>query len=147
MASSYIKDVMSSSCKWISPDSSLQEAAEMMRDFDVGFLPVGEKDKLIGAITDRDIIVKAMATGYGPTSIQVRDVMNDKLYYCYDDQSADEICKNMAEMKVSRFPVVNRDKRLVGVVSYSDLAASASAEIFTTSQKQLKSDAPAKKAA
>lgn len=147
MASTHIKDIMSSSCQWISPDASLQDAAKMMKDQDIGFLPVGQNDKLIGTITDRDIVVTAIAAGQNPTSAKVADHMTQKLYYCYDDQTVNDICKNMAEMKVSRFPVVNRAKRLVGVVSYSDLAAAASADVFLAAEQELKSIASAKKAA
>ncbi len=115
-----IKDVMSPSCQWIAPDASLEQAAQEMKQKDIGFLPVGENDKLIGAVTDRDIVTRAIADGN--TSAQVRDVMTPQIKYCFDDQAVDEICKNMAEIKVRRLPVVNRDKRLVGVVSLGDLS-------------------------
>lgn len=117
-----IKDVMSSDFKFITPETSVQEAAEIMNDRDIGFLPVGENDRLIGMITDRDIAVRSTAGGYKPADQQVRDVLTPKTYYCYDDQAIDEVCDNMAEIKVRRLPVVNRDKRLVGVVSLGDVA-------------------------
>jgi CBS domain-containing protein len=147
MAASLIKDVMSPTFQWIAPDASVQDAAKMMKSKDIGFLPVAENDKMIGTITDRDIAIKAVAAGKDAASTNVKDCMNTKLYYCYDDQTADEICKNMAEMQVSRFPVVNRSKRLVGVVSYADLSAAASPAIYTSAQQQLKSVPAAKKAA
>lgn len=139
MNNAQVKDLMTTQCQWIAPDASLQDAAEMMKAQDIGFLPVGENDKLIGTITDRDIAIKAVASGKNPATTKVRDCMTQKLYYCYDDQNADDICKNMAEMQVSRFPVVNRDKRLVGVVSYADLSPRANPSVYTVAQQHLKS--------
>jgi CBS domain-containing protein len=117
-----IKDVMSKNADWISPETTLAQAAQKMKAHDIGFLPVGENDKLIGTVTDRDIVVRALAENMNPQTTTVKDVMTAKMLYCFDDQGVDEICDNMAQMKVRRFPVVNRDKRLVGVVSLGDLA-------------------------
>lgn len=147
MAASLIKDVMSQNFQWIAPNASVQDAAQMMKSKDIGFLPVGENDKMIGTLTDRDITLKAVAAGKDAASTKVKDCMNAKLYYCYDDQSVDDVCKNMAEMQVSRFPVVNRSKRLVGVVSYADLSAAATPAVYTAAQQALKSVPEAKKAA
>ncbi len=147
MAAVLIKDVMSPSFQWIAPEASVQDAAQMMKAKDIGFLPVAENEKIIGTITDRDIAINAVAIGKNPASAKVRECMNAKIYYCYDDQTADEICKNMADMKVSRFPVVNRAKRLVGVVSYADLSSAASPTVYTRSQQELKSVPPAQQAA
>ncbi|MCB9965138.1 MAG: CBS domain-containing protein [Rhodospirillales bacterium] len=116
-----ISDVMTPNCQWISPETSLQEAAMKMRDMDYGFMPVGENDRMIGMITDRDIAIRAVADNMSP-SMQVRDIMTPKTYYCYDDMDAAAVCNNMSEIKVRRLPVVNRDKRLVGIVSMGDLA-------------------------
>lgn len=116
-----IQDIMSPKFQFVTPDKTLQEAAKMMRDLDFGFMPVGENDRLIGMITDRDITVRAVADGKDP-STSVREVMTEKTYYCFDDQDVDEVCDNMAEIKVRRLPVVNRDKRLVGIVSLGDLS-------------------------
>ncbi|MGH1456227.1 MAG: CBS domain-containing protein [Alphaproteobacteria bacterium] len=115
-----IKDVMTQQCEWISPNATLAEAAQVMKKFDTGFLPVGENDKLIGAITDRDIVMRAVADN--AQSASVKDVMTPQIKYCFDDQAVDDICQNMSEIKVRRLPVVNRDKRLVGVVSLGDLS-------------------------
>ena len=116
-----IKDVMTPNCEWVAPDASLQQCAQKMKELDCGFMPVGENDKMIGMVTDRDITCRAVADNMAP-STQVRDVMTQKTYYCYDDMEAKEVCDNMSEIKVRRLPVVNRDKRLVGVVSMGDLA-------------------------
>ncbi len=116
-----IKDVMTPQCDWIAPDASLVQAAKIMKDQDIGFIPVGENDKLIGAVTDRDIVTRAVSAGANPSS-QVRDIMTPQIKYCFEDQTVDEICQNMSDIKVRRLPVVNRDKRLVGVVSLGDLS-------------------------
>lgn len=117
-----IKDVMTQQCDWIAPDANLQQAAQMMKDKDIGFLPVGENDKLIGAITDRDIVTRGLVANMDSQQAQVRDVMTSNVYYCFEDQSVDEICQNLSDIKVHRLPVVNRDKRLTGVISTGDLA-------------------------
>ena len=109
-----IKDVMSKNADWISPETTLAQAAQKMKAQDIGFLPVGENDKLIGTVTDRDIVVRALAENMNPQTTTVKDVMTAKMLYCFDDQGVDEICDNMAQMKVRRFPVVNRDKRQRG---------------------------------
>ncbi len=119
---SLIKDVMSKDFKFITPDQTIQEVAAQMRDGDFGFMPVGENDRLIGMVTDRDITIRCCAAGKDPAKTKVRDVMTPKTFYCYDDQSVEEICDNMSEIKVRRLPVVNREKRLVGVVSLGDVS-------------------------
>ena len=123
-----IKDVMSQNTQFITPDTTLQAAAQIMAEQDLGFLPVGENDRLVGTLTDRDIAVRATAQGENPATTTARDIMTPKTYYCYDDQTTTEICQNLSEIQVRRLPVVNRDKRLVGVVSLGDLAQKASAQ-------------------
>lgn len=116
-----VKDVMSKECTYISPKTTLSAAAKIMADQDIGFIPVAENDRLIGMVTDRDIVVRGLARGC-KLDEAVKSVMTAKTYYCFDDLEADAVCANMAEIKVRRLPVVNRDKRLVGVVSLGDLA-------------------------
>lgn len=117
-----IKDVMTKDMNWVSPETTLAQAAQQMKKEDIGFLAIGENDKLVGTITDRDIAIRAVADGMDAKTTTVKQVMTNKMYYCFDDQGVDEICDNMAEIKVRRLPVVNRDKRLVGVVSLGDLS-------------------------
>src|SRR5205085_10714550 len=102
------------------PDRSIREAAEMMADQDIGALPVGENDRLVGMITDRDIAVRAVARGLGPDT-KIREVMSEEVMYCFDDEELDDAAQNMGGIKVRRLPVLNRDKRLVGIISLSDL--------------------------
>jgi len=113
---------MTSQVTVATPDQSIQEAARLMQ-IDSGFLPVGEDDRLVGMITDRDIAVRAIADGKGPDT-PVRDVMTRDVKYCFEDEDVAEVARNMGDEQVRRLPVVNRDKRLVGVVSLADIAGS-----------------------
>jgi len=132
-----IKDVMSANFKWMAPDSPVSQVAQQMRDMDCGFMPLAENDKMVGMITDRDITIRAVAEGKNPADVQARDIMTAKTYYCYDDQDIEEVCNNMGEIQVRRLPVVNRDKRLVGIVSMGDLAQSASRPNVGQTQQQI----------
>lgn len=109
-----------------SPDETLREAAEMMADADAGALPVGENDRLVGMITDRDIAVLGVAKGMGPDA-KVREVMSDEVMYCYEDETIEDVLRNMGTIRVRRLPVLNREKRLVGIISIGDLATSGMA--------------------
>ena len=81
-----IKDIMTKGCEWIAPGESISKAAKIMKEKDIGFLPVGENDRMIGMITDRDIVIRAVAAGKDPAKAQVRDVMTEKTFYCFEDQ-------------------------------------------------------------
>ena len=116
-----IRDVMTRTAHLTSPDDTLRHAAQMMKGCDCGVLPVADGDRLIGMITDRDIAVRGIADGKGPDA-RVRDAMTDEVMYCFEDEDIQHICQNMAEIQVRRLPVVNREKRHVGIVSLSDLA-------------------------
>lgn len=105
------------------PQETICDAAKMMADCDAGMLPVGENDRLVGVITDRDIAVRGVADGKGPGA-KVGDVMSAEVRYCYEDDDINDVLRNMGELQVRRLPVLSRDKRLVGIVSLSDLAAS-----------------------
>jgi CBS domain-containing protein len=116
-----IRDVMTRDAKLAHADDTLQHAAKLMKECDCGILPVAEGDRLIGMITDRDIAVRCVAEGKGPNS-KVREAMTEEVKYCFEDEDTEHVCKNMAEIQVRRLPVMSRDKRLVGIVSLSDLA-------------------------
>jgi CBS domain-containing protein len=118
-----VQDLMTRDVATVSPDQSVQSAARLMADLDVGVLPVGENDRMVGIITDRDIAVRGLAQGKGPRA-KVRDVMTPEVKYCFFDQEIDEIAANMADIQVRRLPVVNHDKRLVGILSLCDIAVS-----------------------
>jgi len=118
-----VKDVMTANVDVINPAAKIAEASRRMRDEDVGALPVGENDKLLGMLTDRDIVVRMVAEGKDPEKTAVREAMSDQLLYCFEDQSTEEVAANMGENQIRRLPVVNRDKRLVGIVSLGDLSS------------------------
>jgi CBS domain-containing protein len=116
-----IGNVMKRDAKLTSPDDTLQHAAKVMKDCDCGVLPVAEGDRLVGIITDRDIAVRCIAEGRGPHA-KVRDAMTQEVKYCFEDEDISHVCANMSEIQVRRLPVLDRNKRLVGIVSLSDLA-------------------------
>lgn len=116
-----IQEMMTRDVRLASPDNTLREAARMMADIDAGVVPVGENDRLVGMLTDRDIAVRAVAQGKGPET-RVREVMSSEVCYCFADQELDEVATNMSDIKVRRLPVVDRDKRLVGIISLGDMA-------------------------
>ena len=120
-----LKDLMSRNVKVISPDMTITEAARKMRDGDFGMMPVGENDRMIGTISDRDIAIRAVAEGKeGGT--KVRDVMSEGIIWVYEDDSVEQVAAIMSKHQVRRLPVVNRDKRLVGIVALGDFAVESS---------------------
>ena len=120
-----LKDLMSRDVKVVSPDMTIGEAAKKMRDGDFGMLPVGENDRMIGTISDRDIAIRAVAEGKS-IATTVRDVMSDGIAWVYEDDSVEQAAAIMSERQVRRLPVVNRDKRLVGIVALGDFAVEGS---------------------
>lgn len=127
-----IQDCMSTEVQICGPDHSIRDAANLMRDCDCGVIPIAENDTLIGVVTDRDIVVRAIANGLGPDD-PARSAMSPEVLYCYEDQEIDEVAANMAELKIRRMPVLNRDKRLTGIVSLGDISkgdGKTSAEAF-----------------
>jgi CBS domain-containing protein len=119
-----VKEAMSRHVKIVNPDQSLQEAAKIMLDIDAGAVPVDENDRLVGMITDRDIAVRGVAAGKSP-SAKVREVMTKEVKYCFEDEDIAHIAQNMAQQQVRRLPVVDRNKRLVGILALADLATTA----------------------
>ena len=120
-----LKDLMSRDVKVISPDMTIRDAAKKMRDGDFGMLPVGENDRMIGTISDRDIAIRAVAEGKD-TDTKVRDVMSEGIAWAFEDDSVEEAAKIMSKRQVRRLPVVDREKRLVGIVALGDFAVESS---------------------
>ena len=116
-----VGEVMSVQVNIANPNQTIREAAQMMAEIDAGAIPVGENDRLVGMITDRDIAVRAVALGKGADT-PIREVMSTEVKYCFADENLEEVAQNMADIKVRRLPVLDRDKRLVGIVSLGDLA-------------------------
>lgn len=122
-----IEDVMTHDVAVVSPDETIRQAARLMDELDIGALPVAENERLVGMITDRDIVVRAVADGLDP-SIRVGDVMTPDVKYCFCDQEVAEVSDNMADIQVRRLPVVDRGKRLVGIIALGDIATCAENE-------------------
>jgi CBS domain-containing protein len=111
-----------------SPEQTIREAAQLMAELDAGALPVGTDDRLVGMVTDRDIAVRGVAKGKSPDT-PVREVMTDDVKYCFEDEEVELVARNMADVQLRRLPVVNRDKRLVGIIAIADLAANEDARV------------------
>jgi CBS domain-containing protein len=120
-----LKDLMSRDVKVVSPDMTIREAAQKMRDGDFGMMPVGENDRMIGTISDRDIAIRAVAEGKD-AGTKVRDVMSEGIIWVYENDSVEQVASIMSKHQVRRLPVVNRDKRLVGIVALGDFAVESS---------------------
>jgi CBS domain-containing protein len=122
-----IREIMTRDVKLIHPQDSIREAARRMRDEDIGSLPVADGDRLVGYVTDRDIVVRAIADN-GDADSPVSAVMSERVLYCFEDEAIERVAKNMAENQVRRLPVLTREKRLCGIVALGDLAANGADE-------------------
>jgi CBS domain-containing protein len=116
-----VSEAMTREVRIANPSQTIRDVAKIMQEIDAGIVPVGENDRLVGIITDRDIAIRAVALGKGPDTL-VREVMSQDVKYCFDDEDMDHVAQNMGDIQVRRLPVVNRDKRLVGIVSLGDVA-------------------------
>lgn len=119
-----VKECMTKEVEIGNPAMTISEVARKMRDGDFGILPIGDNDRLVGMVTDRDIVVRAVAEGKDLQKMQAREVMSQKVLYCYEDQTIDEVVTNLGENQVRRLPVLSREKRLIGILSLCDLAQS-----------------------
>ena len=119
-----VSEAMTREVVLCSPDKSIREAARMMLECDAGAIPVGDGDRLVGMITDRDIAVRAVARDLAP-STPIREVMSKEVLYCFEDEDIQHVAANMGDQQVRRLPVLDRNKRLVGIVSLGDLARQA----------------------
>lgn len=122
-----VSEAMSRDVKTVAPDTTIREAAWLMGECDIGALPVSDGSRLAGMVTDRDIAVRAVAIGRGPDAL-VSDVMTLDVLYCHEDEDIGHVATNMADKQVRRLPVVNADKRLVGIISLADIADAQSDE-------------------
>ncbi len=118
-----VADLMTRVVELIAPTDTIQDAARKMAEEDFGVLPVAEFDRLVGMLTDRDIVTRAVARGRIPDETRVRDVMSTDVQYLFEDDSSDEAARKMARLQVKRLPVLSRTKRLVGILSLGDMAA------------------------
>jgi CBS domain-containing protein len=129
-ASMKVEEVMTRDVAVAAPEATIERAARMMRDLDIGALPVADNDRLVGMITDRDITVRAIADGKG-ADCKISEVMTPDVKYCYCDQDLSEVTDNMADIQLRRLPVLDRNKRLVGILALGDIATSSDNECAT----------------
>ena len=126
-----VREAMTRRVECIRPDAALREAADRMKALDIGSLPVCDNDRLVGMLTDRDITVRATAEGLPPGLGQVRDVMTPEVIYCFEDEDIASAARLMKQKQVRRLLVLNRDQRLVGLLSVDDLAVRTNDEIVS----------------
>ena len=127
-----VKEIMTTQVQRIPQGAPIQQAAEQMKTMDVGMIPVYDGDRLVGTLTDRDLAIRAIAEKRDPTKTKVSDVMSTGVTYCFEDQDVGEAAGIMAEKQIRRLIVLNRDKRLVGIVSLGDLATASGAKQAAT---------------
>lgn len=125
-----LKHIMTLEPQCIGPGQPVIEAAQVMEKLDIGMLPVCENDRLIGTVTDRDIAIRAVARGLDPRRTPVREVMTADLIYCLEDETIEEACRIMENHQIRRVPVLNEEKRLVGIVSLGDVAVRTKSELL-----------------
>jgi CBS domain-containing protein len=127
-----VKDAMHKGVDWVSPDTPVTEIAKLMCAHDIGAIPIGENDRLIGMVTDRDIVCKGLAReGFDPARASARDVMSEGIHCCREDDDLAKAVRHMQELKVRRLPVVNKNKRMVGILSLGDVSQSAPSDLLS----------------
>lgn len=136
-----LKDIMTPDVVVVSPNDTLQIAARKMQEWDIGFLPVCDGERLVGTLSDRDIAIRAVAAGFDPRSTPIKDFATSEVVWCFDDESVDEAARKMQDKQIRRMVVIGRgDRKLVGVISLGDLAADGTQKI---SSEVLQSVSPA----
>jgi len=127
-----VKDAMHKGAHWVSPDTSITDIAKMMRERDIGAIPVGEDDRLVGMVTDRDIVCQGLAKkGFDARRVTARDVMTRGIHCCREDDELAKAIQHMGELKVRRLPVIDQSKRMVGILSLGDLGKAAESELLS----------------
>ena len=127
-----VKDVMHKGVDWVSPNTPVIELAKLMRGHDIGCIPIGEDDRLIGMVTDRDIVCKGLAgSNFDPRRTMARDVMTEGIHCCREDDDLAKAVHHMETLKVRRLPVINKSNRMVGMISLGDVSHSAPGDLLT----------------
>jgi CBS domain-containing protein len=133
-----VKEVMHKGVDWVSPDTPVVEIAKLMCEHDIGSLPIGENDRLIGMVTDRDIVCKGLARdGFNSNRAMARDVMTHDVHCCREDDDLAKAMHHMEELKVRRLPVINKNKRMVGMLSLGDISHMAPGDLLTRCVKSV----------
>jgi CBS domain-containing protein len=124
-----VKNAMHKGAEWVAPETPIAQIAKKMKELDVGSIPVGENDRLIGMVTDRDITCRAVANGHDLGKLTARDVMSKGIFYCRDSEELDDALRIMESRKIRRLPVIDEKKRMVGMLSLGDVSHAASHEL------------------
>ncbi len=124
-----VKEAMHKGVEWVAPDTSIPTLASKMRQFDIGLIPVGENDRLIGVVTDRDITIRALPEGKDASKLTARDVMTTDVIYCWETDDINDAAQSMESKRVRRLPVLNEKKRMVGMLSLGDITHAASKKV------------------
>jgi CBS domain-containing protein len=127
-----VKEVMHKGVDWVSPNTPVTELARLMREHDIGCIPIGEDDQLVGMVTDRDIVCKGLArNGFDAARTMARDVMTEGIHCCREDDDLAKAMHHMEALKVRRLPVINKSKRMVGIISLGDISHATSGDMLT----------------
>ncbi len=133
-----VKDAMHKGVEWVGPETPVIELARMMRDSDIGSIPIGEDDRLVGMVTDRDIVCKGLAqNGADPSRLTARDVMSPGIHCCREDDDLAKAVRHMETLKIRRLPVINKNSRMTGMLSLGDLSGSASPDLLSECVKSV----------
>ncbi len=132
-----VEQAMHGGVTWCTPDTPISELAKKMRDEDIGAIPIGENDKLIGMVTDRDLACRGLTDGQDPASLKARDVMTKGILFCRTAEDVDDAVRIMGKHKVRRLPVINDKKRMVGMLALGDICARAAASLSKEALKAL----------
>src|SRR2546429_9816700 len=133
-----VKDAMHKGSDWVSPDTPITEIAKLMQAHDIGSIPIGEDDHLIGMVTDRDIVCKGLArSDFNSAKTTARDVMTEGIHCCREDDDLAKAIHHMEKLQVRRLPVINKSKRMVGIVSLGDVSHSASSDLLSECVKSV----------
>jgi len=127
-----VKEAMHKGVDWVDPDTPVIDLAKLMRQHDIGAIPIGENDRLIGMVTDRDIVCKGLAEyGFDISRATARDVMTPGIHCCNEDDDLAKAVRHMEELKVRRLPVINKSKRMVGILTLGDISRSAQSDLLS----------------
>ena len=133
-----VKEVMHKGVDWVSPTTPVSELAKLMREHDIGSIPIGENDRLIGMVTDRDIVCKGLASNnFDARRATARDVMTEGTHCCREDDDLAKAMHHMEKLQLRRLPVINKSKRMVGIISLGDVSRSASGDMLTECVKSV----------
>jgi CBS domain-containing protein len=133
-----VKEAMHKGVDWVAPDTPLTDLAKLMRQHDIGAIPIGENDRLVGMVTDRDIVCKGLAEdGFDGRRATARDVMTPGIHCCSEDDDLAKAVRHMEALKVRRLPVINKSKRMVGILSLGDISHSAPSDLLSECVKSV----------